>query len=61
MEYSVVVGTVKENGFVDMVNDLMKRGWRPQGGIVVTGPNQLVQAMVRDHNDSAVTYDLLKN
>jgi len=65
MEYIVVIGTVKSDdngtGFVDRVNDWMKQGWRPQGGIVVTGSLQLVQAMVRDHNNPEVTYDLLRN
>jgi hypothetical protein len=63
MEYNLVVGTgnIHENGFMNTVNDMMKQGWRPQGGIVATGHNQLVQAMVRDHNNPEVTYDLLKN
>ena len=63
MEYNLVVGSgsIHENGFMNAVNDMMKQGWRPQGGIVVTGHNQLVQAMVRDHNNPEVTYDLLRN
>lgn len=63
MEYIVIIGKVNTdgNGFVDVVNARLKQGWRPQGGIVVTGSAQLVQAMVRDHNNPEVTYDLLKN
>lgn len=61
MEYIVVIGTADPNGLVTSVNNLMKKGWRPQGGIVVTGSTQLVQAMVRDRNNPEVTYDLLKN
>ena len=63
MEYNVVIGTgrIDQNGFVEHVNDMMKQGWRPQGGIVVTGAAELVQAMVRDHNNPSVTYDLLRN
>ena len=54
MEYIVVIGTTETNGLVYHVNNLMKKGWRPQGGIVVTGSTQLVQAMVRDHNNPEV-------
>jgi len=63
MEYNLVIGTgsIDKNGFMNAVNDMMKQGWRPQGGIVVTGAAELVQAMVRDHNNPEVTYDLLKN
>ena len=63
MEYNLVVGTgnIAENGFMNAVNDMMKQGWRPQGGIVVTGSNELVQAMVRDPNNPQVTYDILRN
>lgn len=63
MEYIVIIGAVNGDGnaFVDGVNARMKQGWRPQGGIVVTGSLQLIQAMVRDHNNPEVTYDLLKN
>jgi hypothetical protein len=63
MEYNLVIGTgsIDKNGFMKAVNDMMKQGWRPQGGIVVTGSSELVQAMVRDHNNPSVTYDLLRN
>ena len=65
MEYIVVIGTINSeangNSFVDRVNDRLKQGWRPQGGVVVTESLQLVQVMVRDHNNPEVTYDLLKN
>jgi hypothetical protein len=63
MEYNLVIGTgsIHENGFMNAVNDMMKQGWRPQGGIVVTGSAELVQAMVRDPNNPEVTYDLLRN
>jgi hypothetical protein len=65
MEYIVIISAAKDNSsfndFVDLVNVRLKQGWRPQGGIVVTGSNQLVQAMVRDHNNPEVTYDLLRN
>ena len=63
MEYNLVIGTgnIAANGFMNRVNDMMKQGWRPQGGIVVTGSNQLVQAMVRDHNNPEVIYDILRN
>lgn len=63
MEYNLVVGSgsIHKNGFMKSVNDMMKQGWRPQGGIVVTGSNEMVQAMVRDPNNPEVTYDLLKN
>jgi hypothetical protein len=62
MEYNLVIaaGSQKDD-FVEHINDMMKRGWRPQGGIAVTVSNQLVQSMIRDHNNPEVTYDLLKN
>lgn len=69
MEYIVVRGTIHNNEFETHVNDMMKQGWRPQGGLVFVpnglekrmGWNEMAQAMTRDPNNPEVTYDLLKN
>lgn len=54
MRYKVVYGE-PDKGFIDGVNDLMDKGWRPLGGIAVcpipdSFPN-VFQAMVLDEEE----------
>jgi len=49
MEY-IVVGTTKQSEFEKRVNDLIKQGWKPQGGIFIVIDNNgwiYYQAMVK--------------
>jgi len=80
MEYTIVYGYVLTNPkwvqsgpsknlpLSTEVNEMMQRGWRPQGGItlmykigqILERETLAMQAMVRDLNDPHVTLDLLK-
>ncbi len=50
MEYTVVIEELPSR-FIEEVNDLIKDGWRPQGGVAVmvnkNGEGYQFQAMVR--------------
>jgi hypothetical protein len=73
MEYIIVRGcftaNFKQENFTTLVNDKIKEGWIPQGGVTAIpkeawinyGQPELAQAMFRDPNDPTVTYTLLKN
>jgi len=80
LEYTIVYGYIIEESSLQrdniwrrplsiQVNEMMQKGWRPQGGIALMSDvgrhhgythdyDLAMQAMIRDPNDPWVTHDL---
>jgi len=46
MEYTLVK-TLTYKGLIKEVNDLIKQGWIPQGGVMEDGDKKCLQAMIK--------------
>lgn len=51
MEYTVVkghaIGDLSLGHFIDKVNEYISKGWKPQGGIIISG-RFFLQAMIKE-------------